>query len=157
MFPSFPLAPSIPFPGMLSCVRLFATPWNVAHQAPLSAHGIFQARILEWVAISSSRGSSWSRDQNCVSCVSCIIGRFFTIEPSNYHIHCISYWQPTPVFLPRESCGRRSLGAAVHRVAQSQTWLKRLRIHALHFKKINMIALIVFTLRNRSLILSLIF
>ena len=35
-------------------------------------------------------------------------------------------WQPTPVFLPRESCGQRSLGAAVHGVAQSQTRLKRL-------------------------------
>ena len=32
-----------------------------------SAHRIFQARILEWVAISSSRGSSWPRDQTCVS------------------------------------------------------------------------------------------
>ena len=40
---------------MLSCfshVRLFVT-WTVAHQAPLSV--ILQARILEWVAISSSR------------------------------------------------------------------------------------------------------
>ena len=31
-------------------------------------HGIIQARILEWVAISSSRGSSWPRDRTCVSC-----------------------------------------------------------------------------------------
>ena len=31
-----------------------------------SIHGIFQARILEWVAISYSRGSSWPRDQNCL-------------------------------------------------------------------------------------------
>ena len=37
----------------LSHVQLFATPWTVAHQAP-SVHGIFQARILEWVAISFS-------------------------------------------------------------------------------------------------------
>ena len=29
-----------------------------------SVHGIFQGRILEWVAISSSRGSSWPRDWN---------------------------------------------------------------------------------------------
>ena len=50
---------------------LFATPWTVAHQA-LLAHGIFQARILEGVAISSSRGSSPPRDQACVSCISCI-------------------------------------------------------------------------------------
>ena len=32
-------------------------------------HGIFQARILEWVAISSSRGSSQPRDRTCVSCI----------------------------------------------------------------------------------------
>ena len=33
----------------LSHVQLFATPWNVTHQAPLSMR-ILQARILEWVA-----------------------------------------------------------------------------------------------------------
>ena len=37
-----------------------------------SVHGIFQARILEWVAISSSRGSSRPRDWTCVSCISFI-------------------------------------------------------------------------------------
>ena len=46
---------------MLSHVRLFVTPWTVAHQGPLSI-GFFQARILEWVAISYSRGSSWPRE-----------------------------------------------------------------------------------------------
>ena len=35
---------------LLSHVRLFATPWTAAHQAPL-VHGILQARILELVAI----------------------------------------------------------------------------------------------------------
>ena len=35
-----------------------------------SGHGIFQARILEWVAISYSRGSSWPRDQTGILCVS---------------------------------------------------------------------------------------
>ena len=39
-------------------------------------------------------------------------------------------WQPTPIFLPRESCGRRSRWAAVHRVAQSQTRLKWLSMRA---------------------------
>ena len=34
-----------------------------------SVHGIFKARILEWVAISFSRGSSWPRDHNKVSCI----------------------------------------------------------------------------------------
>ena len=32
-----------------------------------SVHGIFWARILEWVAISFSRGSSWPRDRTCVA------------------------------------------------------------------------------------------
>ena len=43
-----------------------------------SVHGIFQTRILEWVATSFSRGSSQPRDRTHVSCVSCIAGRFFT-------------------------------------------------------------------------------
>ena len=58
----------------LTCVPLFATPWTVAHQAPLSM-GILQARILEWVAASSSTGSSQPRDRTRVSH---IVGRFFT-------------------------------------------------------------------------------
>ena len=41
-------------------------------------HGISQARILEWVAISFIRGSSWPRDWTWVSCIA---GRFFTTEP----------------------------------------------------------------------------
>ena len=41
-----------------------------------SVHRIFQARILEWLAISFSRRSSWPRDQTQVSCIA---GRFFTI------------------------------------------------------------------------------
>ena len=41
-----------------------------------SVHGILQARILEWVAISSFRGSSWPRDWAHVSWVSACIGRW---------------------------------------------------------------------------------
>ena len=43
-----------------------------------TVHGILQARILEWVAIIFSRGSSWPRDQTWISYVSCIAGGFFT-------------------------------------------------------------------------------
>ena len=46
-----------------------------------SVPGILQARILEWVAIPFSRGSSWSRDQHSISC---IVGRFFTIWATNW-------------------------------------------------------------------------
>ena len=45
-----------------------------------SVHGLFQV-ILEWIAGPSSRGSSQARDQTRASCVSCIVGRFFTAEP----------------------------------------------------------------------------
>ena len=41
-----------------------------------SAHGILQARILEWVVIPFSRESSWPRDWTQVSCIA---GGFFTI------------------------------------------------------------------------------
>ena len=41
-----------------------------------SVHGILQARILEWVAVPSCRGSSQPRDWTWVSCIA---GRFFTI------------------------------------------------------------------------------
>ena len=37
-----------------------------------SVHGVLQARILEWVAMPSSRGSSWPRDRTCISHVYCI-------------------------------------------------------------------------------------
>ena len=43
-----------------------------------SVYGISQARILEWVAISFPRGSSWLRDQTHDSCISCIADRFST-------------------------------------------------------------------------------
>ena len=43
-----------------------------------SVHGISQGRILEWVAISFSKDSSWPRDRTCISCLA---GGFFTIEP----------------------------------------------------------------------------
>ena len=39
--------------------------------------GILQATILEWIAMSSSRGSSQSRDRSHLSCISCTGGRFF--------------------------------------------------------------------------------
>ena len=47
-----------------------------------SVHRTLQARILEWVAIPFSRGSSWPRDRTWVSCDSYIAGRFFTAEPA---------------------------------------------------------------------------
>ena len=54
---------------LLSCfshVQLSGTPRTVAHQVPLSI-GILQARLLEWVPMPSSKGSSQARDGAHVS------------------------------------------------------------------------------------------
>ena len=47
---------------LVSCVRLFATLQTVAHQALLSVGFFVQARIVECVTISCSRGSYQPRD-----------------------------------------------------------------------------------------------
>ena len=73
----------------LSCVQLFMTPWTVAHQAPLSM-GILQARILEWVAMPSSRGSSQPRDQTQVSHIA---GRFSTTWATRKATQSVSWFK----------------------------------------------------------------
>ena len=52
-----------------SCLTL-CNPVDCSPPGP-SIHGILQARILEWVPMPSSRGSSQPRDGTCVSCSSC--------------------------------------------------------------------------------------
>ena len=52
-----------------SRVQFFATLWTITFQAPLSLR-ILQARILEWVAMPSSWGSSWPRDRTHISYIS---------------------------------------------------------------------------------------
>ena len=57
--------------SVLSGEWLFAILGTVAHQAPLSWDFLGKNTGL-CDAVSSSRGSSWPRDQTCISCVSCI-------------------------------------------------------------------------------------
>ena len=52
----------------LSHVRLFATPWAIAHLPGSSVHEILQASTLEWVAVLSSRESSQPRDWSSAMC-----------------------------------------------------------------------------------------
>ena len=51
-----------------------------------TVHGIFQSGRLEWVAISSSRGSSWPRDWTGVSWVSCV-GRWILHHRATCETH----------------------------------------------------------------------
>ena len=142
---------------LLSCVLCLVAQLGPTLCDPV--HGIFPARILEWLAISFYRRSSPPMDQTCVSSVSCIDLRFFTPEQLGKPIiegscslisekataphsstlaenpmdggawwaavhgvaegqtrlsdftfmHWRRKWQPTPVFLPGESQGQRSL------------------------------------------------
>ena len=72
-----------------SCVWLSATLWTSLPGS--SVHGIFQARILEWVAMPFSRESSQTKDQTRVSCNSCI-AEFFTVESPGKPISFISIY-----------------------------------------------------------------
>ena len=63
---------------MLSHVRFFVTPWTGARQASLSMKFFWQKC---WSGLPFPRGSSPPINGTDVSCVSCIVGRFFTREP----------------------------------------------------------------------------
>ena len=88
---------------VVCCVQVCLTLCDPMDHSPPSSsvHGIFQARILEWVAISFSKGSSWPRDWTRVFCVSCTDRWifFFTTVPSGKPLewivygNCITPWQ----------------------------------------------------------------
>ena len=63
-----------------------------------SLHGSLQARVLEWAAISFSRGSSWPRDRTWVSRIP---GRHFNLWATR-EAHWRREWQTIPVFLLQE-------------------------------------------------------
>ena len=82
-----------------------------------SVHGIPQARILEWVAVPSSRGSSPPGDRTCISCGPWITGGFFIAE-----------WEENPKWgvltLPVTKC---KFTCRMHSEAKlkSQSWWQR--------------------------------
>ena len=75
--PGRPLSGSLLCPGAGMCcakwLQSCPTPRDPMDCSPpaSSVHGVLQARILERVAVSFSRGSSQPRDQTCISYVSC--------------------------------------------------------------------------------------
>ena len=101
---------------VLSCVWLFATPWTVA--LPVSSvHGIFQARILESVAVPSSRGSSQPRDWTRVSCIA---GRFFTTMPPGKPIQI---GNPDMVYWHLEQRRSKSTSTSWTAVKSTDSWV----------------------------------
>ena len=90
-----------------SHVWLFVTTWTAARQAPLFM-GIRQARILEWTAMPSSRGSSKPRDRTQVSRIT---GRFFTTWAPRLLQSCLTLCNPMDYSLP---------GSSVHGISQAR-------------------------------------
>ena len=97
-------------------LHLCPTLWDPMDCSPpgSSVHGILQVRILKWVAMPSSRGSSQPRAQICVSCISCIAGRFFSrffIHIQAYLIYCtlkIHY-----IFYKLKVCGNLAVSKSI--------------------------------------------
>ena len=90
-------------------VPLFYNPINCSPPGS-SVHGISQERILDWVAISFSRGSAGPRDQTRISCISCfggqilyhcatweacvlLVQRIFPTQRLNPCLLSLQYWQ----------------------------------------------------------------
>ena len=80
-------------------VKVLVTESCVTRCKPMdcSAHGILQARILKWVAIPFSTGSSRPRDWTQVSCMA---GRFFTTWAIWYHLSHLIYTVNQKIFPP---------------------------------------------------------
>ena len=78
--PFLTVSPSLPPHMRASSLQSCLTLGDLCTASPpgSSVHGILQARILQWVAISSSRGSSQLRDQTHISMCPALAGRFFT-------------------------------------------------------------------------------
>ena len=94
-----------------------------------AVHGISQARILEWVAISFSRGSSWPMDQFCVSCIAgeslplsqqgrpylylCLHHMDIDIKDLLWRIGSYNYGDRDTHSLPSEGCRPRKAGIVI--------------------------------------------
>ena len=103
---------SLFFKRHISFFNLFVTPWTCCPPSS-SDHGIFQARILEWVAISYSKGLSWLRDWICVSC----IGRWVlnVWEIVKVAQSCPTLCNPHRLYSPWNSPGRNT-GVGSHSI-----------------------------------------
>ena len=94
---------------LLNSVWLFCSPMNYSPSGS-SVYGISQARILEWVDISFSRGSFWPKDWTCISCIGRqIIYHWTTWEVGQLHMLSLlvnnSGWTSTVDWVGTDACG----------------------------------------------------
>ena len=84
-------------------MNCFIQVWLFAALLTVACQGILQARILEWVAVSSSRGFSWPRDQTHISCLVHWQVGFFPVVPlgkpqihytqTHVHMYGLENWE----------------------------------------------------------------
>ena len=114
-----------------SFVRLFATLWTVVCSL---VRGILQARILEWVAISSSRGSSQPRDGTHVSWVSGTV-RWVLYHWATWEAHidikcrtvkstCVNKWQIISWSWRAKKAGKLYIFAIICNSRMKSLWKK---------------------------------
>ena len=131
---------------LLSHVRLFVTPWTVAHQAPQSMEF---PRQEYWGGLPFPFPGDLP-DPGIEPWSPSLQADTLPCEPEptcqyrRHKRHGFKSWvrkiswrrarQQTPVFLPGESHGQRSLWATVHGVGKSWTRLKQLSLHAHMYK-----------------------
>ena len=118
-----------------------------------SVHGIFQARILSWVAVSSSRGPSQLRAQTWVSCTA---GRFFTVPwavgeaPATLCKlieYCINLGKSLYILLSRHTI-RNSHCCASHVCLVSSNYFMSLTFEKNSLIYLLMFSVFIFSLRN---------
>ena len=90
--PCSPLSCACTHAQSLQTCPAFCDPMDHGGLPHSSDLGILQARILEWVAVPSSRRSSPPRNWTHVSCISCNAGGFFT-HCTTKKAPCVSHTQ----------------------------------------------------------------
>ena len=119
--------------NLLSPVRLFATPWTIAHQAPLSM-GYSRQECWSGLPCPPPGGLPNSGIQPgtpalqadslpCEPLGNCLQCRTPGLDPRVRKVSWRREWLPTPVILPGEFHGQRSLVGYGPWGSQSQTWL----------------------------------
>ena len=124
----------------LSHARLFATSWTVAYQAPPSM-GFSRQEYWSGLPFPSPGDLPDPGIEPKSPALQADALQSELLNMNMVYLDCIyidtgKEWQPTPIFLPGESHGQRSLsGYTVHRVAKSQTHLKQLSTHTQEWAK----------------------
>ena len=100
------------------CIQLFVIPWTVALQIPLSI-GLSQKQYWSGLPFPTPGNLPDTGIKPPSFASPALAGRFFftIVPPGKWRRE----WQTTPVFLPGESHGQRSLVATVHGVTKCQT------------------------------------